>query len=159
MNVTTFLSHLNAHPDLLVSFALPDGDLIPAHFHVTEVGHVKKTFVDCGGTLRTVEHCLLQTWVADDVGHRLPAGKLATIFGHADRFLHDLSMPVEIEYEGELISQFPITSVSLVGNTLRFDLGTKHTDCLAKELCLPGGCALPEKKPATTCCTPGGGCC
>jgi Family of unknown function (DUF6428) len=159
MTLSTFLSHLHAHPDLLVSFALPAGNLIPAHFHVTEVGHVRKVFVDCGGTRRTLEHCLLQTWIAEDLDHRLPAEKLATIFRHADGLFPDLSLPVEIEYEGALISQFPVTAAALIDGSLRFQLGTKHTDCLAKDLCLPGGCALPETAPATSCCTPGGACC
>ena len=38
-----------------ISFKLPDGSLVPSHFHVTEVGKVTKHFIDCGGT------CLLYT--------------------------------------------------------------------------------------------------
>ena len=35
-----------------VKFLLPNGDLIPDHFHVTEVGIVTKNFIDCGGVIR-----------------------------------------------------------------------------------------------------------
>jgi hypothetical protein len=50
----------------------PDGDEILAHFHVTEVAHVTKRFIDCGGKLHDRQDaCLLQTWVADDCEHRL----------------------------------------------------------------------------------------
>ena len=35
-----------------IGFQLPDGSLVPSHFHVTEVGKVSKHFIDCGGTLR-----------------------------------------------------------------------------------------------------------
>ena len=34
-------------------FLLSDGSLIPSHFHVTEVGIITKTFLDCGGDLRS----------------------------------------------------------------------------------------------------------
>ena len=30
-----------------VEFELPDGNLIPQHFHVTEIGQVDKRFMDC----------------------------------------------------------------------------------------------------------------
>ncbi len=148
MNVQEFKFHLFVNPDLLLSFMLPDGGFIPAHFHVTEVGHVQKNFVDCGGTRRSTESCLLQTWVADDEAHRLTAGKLSIIFTHSHDVLPHEELPVEIEYEDCVISQFPVLSASVDGGQLIFHLGLKHTDCLAKELCLPGG----------DCCSPSSGC-
>ena len=36
----------------IISFKLPNGDLVPNHFHVTEVGRVTKNFIDCGGKIR-----------------------------------------------------------------------------------------------------------
>ena len=38
-----------------IQFELPDGELVPRHFHVTEVGKVTKHFIDCGGTVRNEE--------------------------------------------------------------------------------------------------------
>ena len=35
-----------------VTFALPNGEQVPPHFHVTEVGNIQKHFIDCGGTIR-----------------------------------------------------------------------------------------------------------
>lgn len=32
-----------------IAFQLPNGDLVPTHFHVTEIGKVTKHFIDCGG--------------------------------------------------------------------------------------------------------------
>ena len=32
-----------------IAFQLPNGELVPSHFHVTEVGKVTKHFIDCGG--------------------------------------------------------------------------------------------------------------
>ena len=149
MNVQEFKSHLVANPDKFLAFALPDGGFIPAHFHVTEVGHVKKNFVDCGGTRRSTESCLLQTWVARDIDHRLNAGKLNGIFAHSHDILPSEELPVEIEYEDYVISQFPVLSATVSDDLIVFHLGLKHTDCLAKELCLPSG----------DCCSPSSGCC
>ena len=142
MNISEFKSLLTAHADLPLNFILPDGDVIPSNFHITEVGHVKKNFVDCGGTRRSVESCLLQAWVADDTDHRITAGKLAGIFKHAKNVLPHEDLPVEIEYEDCSITQFPVLSAEVTDGALTFHLGEKHTDCLAKELCLPknGGC-------------------
>jgi hypothetical protein len=132
-----------------VAFQLPDGGFIPAHFHITEVGHVKKTFVDCGGTRRTQETCLLQTWVANDEDHRLPAGKLADIFAKTHDVLPDHDLPVEIEFEDYVVAQFPVEEARTVDCALTFTLGLKHTDCLAKDVCLPNGCCGSGE---TACC-------
>jgi len=35
-----------------LKIALPNGDFVPKHFHVTEVGCITKNFIDCGGTVR-----------------------------------------------------------------------------------------------------------
>jgi hypothetical protein len=110
MTITDFLTQLRSHADKPVRFLLPDGGLIPAHFHITEVGHVLKRFIDCGGTRRTLETCLLQTWVHDDVDHRLVAGKLAAIFDKAGDVLPHHDLPVEIEYEDGVVAQFPVES-------------------------------------------------
>lgn len=32
-----------------IGFQLPNGELVPNHFHVTEVGKITKHFIDCGG--------------------------------------------------------------------------------------------------------------
>lgn len=165
MTVSEFLNHLNENPKCGLILRLPDGSDIAPHFHVTEVGHVKRRFVDCGGTRREVESCMLQTWVADDVEHRLEAGKLAGIFGYADEVLPHRDLPVEIEHEKGVISQYPVRGATVEEGALVFNLGLKHTDCLAKELCLPGVCgpaADPEIKLVLNkeegCCA-GGGCC
>lgn len=158
MTIESFVSHLKAHAELPLLFVLPDGGFIPAHFHITEVGHVQKNFIDCGGTRRSTESCLLQTWVADDTEHRLVAGKLAMIFGKAGEVLPHQDLPVEIEYEDFSVSQFRVVSAQVQEGRLTFQLGLKHTDCLAKELCLPGVCG-PAPTVNLLGCAPGSGCC
>src|SRR5687768_10588173 len=76
-------------PHLPLTVLWTDGEPIEPHFHVTEVGRVQRDFVDCGGTLRRVVTCLLQTWVGDDTHHRLTAGKLLKAFAHARPILGD----------------------------------------------------------------------
>ena len=165
MTITDFLAELCRHPEQPLRLVRPAGGVIPAHFHITEVGHVVKNFIDCGGTRRRLETCLLQTWVADDTDHQLVAGKLATIFDRSGDLLPSHDLPVEVEYEDGTTAQFTVESASLADGVLTFQLGAKHTDCLAKELCLPGSdCCLPVTAPEvkllpTTCCTPGSSCC
>jgi hypothetical protein len=159
MNISELLTALRSQAEKPIQFMLPDGDLIPAHFHITEVGHVLKRFIDCGGTRRTQETCLLQTWVHDDVEHRLIAGKLANIFDRAGDVLPHHELPVEIEYEDGVVAQFPVEGKVVIGDTLIFRLSTKHTDCLARGICIPGECAPAPKTEPASCCTPGSNCC
>ncbi len=163
MNVQEFISHLSRSPELNLRFRLPSGGTVPAHFHITEVGHVTKRFVDCGGTRRLQETCLLQTWVHEDVEHRLTAGKLAKVFEHAADVLPAYDLPVEVEHELEGVSQFRVEAVSVRGEELVFELGNKQTDCLARGVCLPDRCGPPAaaiaEKQESTCCDPRSGCC
>ena len=149
MTLSHFLTVLINHPTAALRFLLPDGGLIAAHAHITEVARIDKTFVDCGGTIRKLSACVLQAWVADDLDHRLAPSKLSDILNRAAPLLGSHELPVEIEYEDGLLSQFPVLSAQHTGETLVFALGSKHTDCLAKELCTPN--------PVTTC--HGKGCC
>lgn len=143
MNLKELKICLQARPELNLAITLPDGRPIPAHFHVTEVGHIAKKIVDCGGTFRATETCVLQTYTgsAQDDGHRLTAGKLAHILGLAGSIFPSDELPVEVEYEDGVVSQFPLTGAGLVGDTLTLQLGLKHTDCRAKAKCgIDDGC-------------------
>jgi hypothetical protein len=136
MKLQTLKANLIEHSSKHLRFILPDGEPIAADFHVTEVGHVVKTFIDCGGTRRKAEAIMLQAWVAaNDPDHRLTAGKLAGIIDLAGPILPSEELDVEVEYEGCTISQYPVTGISAEGDELRFSLTSKHTDCLAKEAC------------------------
>ncbi|SDR85950.1 DUF6428 family protein [Opitutus sp. GAS368] len=148
MNLQELKACLQKCPELGLAIALPDGRRVPAHCHVTEVGHVTKKFVDCGGAFRASEACVLQTYVGSSVddGHRLTAGKLAHILGFADSFLPTGELPVEVEYEDELVSQYRVEGAGLVGDVLTLQLGLKHTDCLAKEKCgIDEGCGCSNE--------------
>ncbi len=157
MTTTAFLDLLRRHPEHTIGFLLPDGSPVPPHFHITEVGHLSKTFLDCGGKRHVTESCLLQLWLADDTDHRLVASKLVAIFDRADGLLPDLGLPVEIEHEAPVLTQLTITRHAVGENTLEFHLEHKHTDCLAKDICLPDF-TLPAL-PGQNTCNPASGCC
>jgi Family of unknown function (DUF6428) len=148
MKLNELKSILRAHPDTLPRFILPSGEQIPPHFHITEVGHVAKNFVDCGGTFREREACVLQTHVADDFDHRLKAKQFADILDLGRPILPGDNFEVEVEWDCCVVSQYPIASGRAVGDRLDFQLEAKHTDCLAKQKC---GCEAEATTTAACC--------
>jgi hypothetical protein len=150
--VKSILKNLNN-----IAFKLPNGDLVPAHFHVTEVGKITKHFIDCGGTIRNEEVVNFQLWNANDYNHRLHPEKLLNIIELSENALHIGDLEVEVEYQGDTIGKF-----GLDFDGKNFLLTTKQTDCLAKD-----NCGIPAEKIKVRmsnlgdepCCTPDGNCC
>ena len=156
------LSEIKKHLNTLktIAFQLPNGVLVPNHFHVTEVGKVTKNFIDCGGTVRKEEVVNFQLWEADDYDHRLHPEKLIHIIELSEKVLGIEDLEIEVEYQGKTIEKY---NVDFDGRT--FLLTSKHTDCLAKD-----NCGIPEDKPTVklselnapatdSCCSPSSGCC
>ena len=137
MKLSELKKELLAFPQSIIRFRLPDGALVEAHAHVTEVARIEKRFIDCGGTLRKTTNCRLQTWVADDVEHRLNAGKLLGILNKASKIIHSEEIEVDIEHELNVITQFPVESIQASEHSILLQLAFRHTACLAPELCLP----------------------
>ena len=151
MTLNAFAAILSAHPDVAVNLMLPDRSFVPAHFHVTEVGRVQKDFVDCGGTVRSSTSCVLQVWVANDVAHRLDSTKLVKIIEKGTGLFKTTAIPLEVEYDNGVISQYPVQDVEASPYGVTLHLGTKHTACLAPDRC---GVKLDV---VSSCSTPG--CC
>jgi len=153
------LSQIKKHLSRLetIAFQLPDGELVPRHFHVTEVGKVTKHFIDCGGTVRKEEVVNFQLWNANDYDHRLHPDKLVKIIELSEKTLGLEDLEIEVEYQGVTIQKF-----GLDFDGSNFLLSSKQTDCLAKE-----NCGIPQQKPKVTLrelqttprCEPGSGCC
>ena len=158
MNLTELKSLLSEHSDHFFRIVLPDGNAVPVSFHVTEVGRVHKTFLDCGGKLRESITCQLQVWVGQDYDHRIEIGKMAAILEKANAYLTDGTMPVEIEYEDRVISQYTITGHELTDDAVVFKLAHKHTECLAPELCGLPDLRIPAIGGKSSCCGPTGCC-
>ncbi len=141
-----------------VSFVLPNGAHVPAHFHVTEVGEITKHFIDCGGTVRIEKVINFQLWEANDFDHRLAPQKLLNIIQLSEKVLNIGDYEVEVEYQTETIGKFNIDF-----NGSNFLLVNKQTNCLAQDKCgIPTEKLKVNLKDLTkteSCCTPGGGCC
>lgn len=132
MKLSDLRSVLEQHPDTLPHFVLPDGDSIPPHAHVTEVGHVVKNFIDCGGLIGKSESVVLQTHVGQDIDHRLTSGTFARILKLGERVLPHDQLEVEVEYDCCVVAQYPIEKVRPAGDRLEVILGKRHTQCLAQ---------------------------
>jgi len=87
---------------------------------------------------------LLQAWTANDLDHRLTAGKLAKIMHLAEPILSSLNLPVEIEYGEGVAAQYQLTEIQVVGDALDLTLVGKQTDCLAKDKCGVNECSGPS---------------
>ena len=138
-----------------ISFQLPNGTLVPSHFHVTEVGKISKHFIDCGGTVRKEEVISFQLWNANDYDHRLHPDKLLNIITLSEKILELEDLEIEVEYQGETIQKFGLEYAENA-----FQLTTKFTECLAEDAC---GIPAAKDKPRITLnvmgCDPNSGCC
>ena len=134
-----------------VLFELENGNKVPEHFHVTEVGMVTKNFIDCGGVIRSEKVVNFQLWNANDYDHRLKPTKLLNIIRLSEQKLGIEDLEIEVEYQGETIGKY---GLKFKENT--FILTNKQTDCLAKD-----NCGIPEEKLVATQNTfkPSDGCC
>ncbi|MFT6054466.1 MAG: hypothetical protein ACJAS3_000825 [Roseivirga sp.] len=153
MTVSEIKNHLNQHAT--IAFKLPNGELVPNHFHVTEVGKITKDFIDCGGTVRHEEVASFQLWEADDYDHRLHPEKLVNIIALSEKLLGLGDLEIEVEYQSSTIGKYGIDF-----DGKNFLLTTKQTACLALD-----ACGIPEKPKVklsaigANACAPGTGCC
>jgi len=120
-----------------VIFQLPDGSLVPSHFHITEVGKISKHFIDCGGVFRHEKAANFQLWEADDYEHRLTPRKLLNIIEFSEDILSISNLDIEIEYQSDTIGKY-----GLDFDGKYFLLTVKKTNCLAKDKC-----GVSENKP------------
>ena len=157
MKISELKNQLNIVTDL--NFLLPNGTVIPAHFHLTEIGLITKHFVDCGISIHLEKWATLQIWVANDTDHRLKPDNFLKIINNSEKIIGNEDLEVEIEYQSDTIGRY---GLAFDGND--FVLITKQTACLAQERC-----GVPQEKPKVLmsdlannnqpCCTPNGNCC
>ena len=166
MNISEIKQKLSSLTE--VNFQLPDGNMVPEHFHVTEVGMISKNFIDCGGTIRNEKVASFQLWSSSDVDHRLKPEKLINIIELSEKQLGLEDLEIEVEYQPEQTSAYSIPQTigkyGLEFYNGNFHLSSKQTDCLAKD-----NCGIPVEKQKISLadlsvntkntCTPGGGCC
>src|SRR3989440_12474677 len=141
---------LEWNPELFPRFVLPDGDYIPAHAHVTEVGHVVRNFIDCGGLTGKEEKIVLQTHVGSDTDHRLRSDRFAKILQFGNRVIPNADLDVDVEYDCCVVAQYPIAEAAPDGDHLNLILRRSRTQCRARER---------RDSETAACCATSAGCC
>jgi hypothetical protein len=156
MKLSELKKELSASESL--TFIQPNGELVPPHFHITEVGLSAKHFIDCGSSIHTEKWANFQIWVAQDTEHRLKPSSLLKIINQSAMVLGEEDLEVEIEYQTDTVGKYALST-----QDGKFILVPRQTDCLAKSTC---GISEPKEKfemieigSSASCCTPGGGCC
>lgn len=152
MQLGNFLKLLEEKKDSVLRFKLPNGNFVEEHFHVTEVGKITKEFIDCGGTNRSKQTCLLQLWIANDEEHRVNAGKLHSIFSLAKHIYMDDKTPIEVQYGSEQAVIYDVDSCVLNENFIDITLRGQKTDCLAPDKCGIKKKCCGDKCKNTKCC-------
>ena len=120
-----------------LKFQLPNGQLVPSYFHITEVGKVTRNYIDCGGVLRQENKLNLQLWVSSDTEHRLKPDNILNILQLAEKQLGFLDLELEVEYQQTTVGRYKL---ALNGEV--FELVNTQTACLA-----PNQCGIPQEKP------------
>ncbi|MBP0613442.1 hypothetical protein J8J42_10330 [Chryseobacterium sp. cx-311] len=154
MKLSEIKTILDTLPEL--HFVLENGEQVPDHFHVTEVGQISKKFIDCGGTIRDEKAVNFQLWYSTDNDHRLEAEKLKKIIALSEDKLGLEDAEIEMEYQQGTIGKFGLNF-----NGREFVLTATSTACLAEDSC---GVPQPKTKMKlselqSASCAPGSGCC
>ena len=155
MKLSEFKSKLEKVEQL--EFVLQNGQKVPSHFHITEVGMTTKQFTDCGNTFRIQKTATIQLWTSVDFYHRLDSKKVLEIIRSTDRMFEGEDLDVEVEFQQETVGKF-----GLDYSNNQFVLTNTKTDCLAKTSC---GVVdkvktkLSELTPETSCCGSESNCC
>jgi Family of unknown function (DUF6428) len=133
MKLSDLQTVLRQNPTKVSRFVLPGRGYIPEHAHVTEVGHVVRTFVDCGGLSGREEKVLLQTHVGEDREHRLRSDRLDQILELSHRVLPHADLEVDVEYDCCVLAQYPIARAMSHGDYVDLILERGRTQCRARE--------------------------
>lgn len=138
---------------------LENGQKVPSHFHITEVGLTTKHFTDCGNTFRIKKNATLQLWTSVDYWHRLDPKKVVAIINGTEKIFEGEDLEIEIEYQQDTIGKY-----NLEFQNNKFVMTKTQTDCLAKD-----SCGFPIEKvkikmsdlqeQIAACCSPEDGCC
>jgi hypothetical protein len=130
-----FLKILAENQQHLVNFYLPNNFKIPKEFHITDIGSVLRSFIDCGGVIRNESYLQIQLWVGKDSNHRIKAEIVEKIIKKAKPVLDKLpnlaNSNIFIEYKDNIVSQYQIDSYKITDKSIDFYLKHIDTQCLA----------------------------
>jgi Family of unknown function (DUF6428) len=155
MKVSEFKNHLQNHSEIRIQ--LPSGELLPNHYHITEMGIINKKYTDCGNTFREENYFTFQLWHSTDTWHQLKAEKVLKIISGIEKQLQSMDdLEIIIEYQNEdTIGKF-----GLEYNQNQFQLTATKTTCLAQDNCgIPSEKIRNPLKQLTSSCAPNTNCC
>ena len=132
---------------------MASGKKIPSHFHITEIGIIRKQYIDCGGNLRLENLINMQLWYSNDKNHKIEPAKILKIIERSDKLLKLQDEEIQIEYQQDTICKFNLE----FSGDCTFKLIKTFTDCLDKESC--NIIEKPRIKINQTKCDPATGCC
>ena len=82
-----------------IVFELPEGKKVPSHFHITEIGIIRKTYIDCGGNIRDENLINMQLWYSNDINHKIGPAKILKIIQNSEKRLKFQEDEIQIEYQ------------------------------------------------------------
>ena len=94
MKLSEFKNNLEQVENFTIQ--LPNGTLVPAHFHITEMGLLTKNFIDCGNTIHEEKAITFQVWFAGDLEHRLAPSKVFKIIEASKKLIGDNDFELEV---------------------------------------------------------------
>jgi len=150
MKLYEICAKLDMSKDAKLLFKLPSGDLIPEHFHVTEIQSITKNVFYCNQTTSVEESTNFQLWVYTDEDHRITAKKLLNIISKSN-FMTDKD--VYIEHDEITLGRYAIDNIESKEGYLIFKLEKVRATCADPAYC------LREKKANEASCCAGKGCC
>jgi hypothetical protein len=164
MKTQELLTLLKNNTDKSLLFEYTPGQLVGAHYHITEVKHLQIDSVDCGANSDSWNETVIQLWESpSEIGKTefMSVYKALSILNKVGRMkAYDMDSEVKFEYGNSLFhtSQLFVDDFEIYGSKLLLKLAVTKTDCKAKETC-----GIPETVEAESqsggCCTPESGCC
>lgn len=183
MTTTEFLSVLEQHAELPLSFEYQQGAYIRTDYHITEIKNVTFDTVDCGGVRDQWNEVHVQLWESPtpQPTHAVDTTKALKIFQVVEKVRATFGdVELKFEYGNAYFhaAVLPVGAVKVNDNQIIVQLGKEQTTCKAKDRAVTsdekdaaccGPAVLVESKPKISLsnlitsnnnsCTPGGGCC
>jgi hypothetical protein len=122
------------NPAKEIKIYLPNGEIIPEHFHLTDIGTIAHNFIDCGGVVGSNSWVQIQLWVADDKDHRITTTTISKIITASEKILQNSdSEEIVIEYQhSDSATKYNVVNIN-VGDNIIINLGVINTTCLEIE--------------------------
>jgi hypothetical protein len=122
------------NPAKEIKIYLPNGEIIPEHFHLTDIGTIAHNFIDCGGVVGSNSWVQIQLWVADDKDHRITTTTTSKIITASEKILQNSdNEEIVIEYQhSDSATKYNVVNIN-VGDNITINLGVINTTCLEIE--------------------------